>query len=130
MARCFELRGARAAVVLSSVLFFQLSRIFGDYLLVVPGWLFQGGAEPILVPWNTLNELIKCSCSVLGPEALQLLSSLRDVLKETRIIRFNKGQLISKCLFEVFFWTKIPTKNLIISALEGPGQKLSKFLSK
>ena len=115
-------------MVLSSVLFFQLSRIFGDYLLVVPGWLFQGGAEPILVPWNTLNELIKCSCSVLGPEALQLLSSLRDVLKETRIIRFDKGQLISKCLFEVFVWTKIPTKNLIISALKGPGQKLSKFL--
>ena len=65
-------------MVLSSVLFFQLSRIFGDYLLVVPGWLFQGGAEPILVPWNTLNELIKCSCSVLagGLEALQLLSSI------------------------------------------------------
>ena len=114
-------------MVLSSVLFFQLSRIFGDYLLVVPGWLFQGGAEPILVPWNTLNELIKCSCSVLGPEALQLLSSLRDVLKETRIIRFVKGQLISKCLFEVIVWTKIPTKNLITSALKGPGQKLSKF---
>ena len=86
--------GARAAVVLSSVLFFQLSRIFGDYLLVVPGWLFQGGAEPILVPWNTLNELIKCSCSVLGPEALQLLSSLRDVLKETRIIRFDRIKTI------------------------------------
>ena len=103
-------------MVLSSVLFFQLSRIFGDYLLVVPGWLFQGGAEPILVPWNTLNELIKCSCSVLGPEALQLLSSLRDVLKETRIIRFDKGQLISKCLFEKIVWTKIPTKNLIDSA--------------
>ena len=81
-------------MVLSSVLFFQLSRIFGDYLLVVPGWLFQGGAEPILVPWNTLNELIKCSCSVLGPEALQLLSSLRDVLKGTRIIRFDKIKTI------------------------------------
>ena len=81
-------------MVLSSVLFFQLSRIFGDYLLVVPGWLFQGGAEPILVPWNTLNELIKCSCSVLGPEALQLLSSLRDVLKETRIIRFDRLKTI------------------------------------
>ena len=38
-----------------------------------------------------------------------------------------KGQLISKCLFEVFIWTKIPTKNLIISALKGPGHKLSKF---
>ena len=37
------------------------------------------------------------------------------------------GQLISKCLFEVFVWTKIPTKILIISALKGPGQKLSKF---
>ena len=40
---------------------------------------------------------------------------------------FYKGQLISKCLFEVFVWTKIPTKSLIISALKGPGQKLSKF---
>ena len=40
----------------------------------------------------------------------------------------TKGQLISKCLFEVFVWAKIPTKNLIISALKGPGQKLSKFL--
>ena len=38
-----------------------------------------------------------------------------------------KGQLISKCLFEVFVWTKIPTKFLIISALKGPWQKLSKF---
>ena len=38
-----------------------------------------------------------------------------------------KGQLISKCLYEVIVWTKIPTKNLIISALKGPGQKLSKF---
>ena len=43
-------------------------------------------------------------------------------------VYFSKGQLISKCLFEVFVWTKIPTKNLIISALKGPGQKLSKFL--
>ena len=38
----------------------------------------------------------------------------------------TKGQLISKCLYEVIVWTKIPTKNLIISALIGPGQKLSK----
>ena len=38
-----------------------------------------------------------------------------------------KGQLISKCLFEVFVWTKIQTKNLIISALKGQGEKLSKF---
>ena len=27
-----------------------------------------------------------------------------------------KGQLISKCLYEVIVWTKIPTKNLIDSA--------------
>ena len=40
-----------------------------------------------------------------------------------------KGQLISKCLYEVIVWTKIPTKNLIISALKGPGQKLSKISS-
>ena len=38
-----------------------------------------------------------------------------------------KGHLISKCLFEVFVWTKLPTKILIISALKGPGQKLLKF---
>ena len=37
-----------------------------------------------------------------------------------------KGQLISKCLYEIIVWTKIPTKNLI-SALKGPGQKLSNF---
>ena len=30
---------------------------------------------------------------------------------------FSKGQLISKCLFEKIVWTKIPTKNLIDSAL-------------
>ena len=29
----------------------------------------------------------------------------------------TKGQLISKCLFEKIVWTKIPTKNLTISAL-------------
>ena len=39
-----------------------------------------------------------------------------------------KGQLISKCLYEIIVWTKIPTKFLIISALKEPGQKLSKFL--
>ena len=30
----------------------------------------------------------------------------------------SKGQLISKCLFGVIVWTKKPTKNLTISALE------------
>ena len=39
-----------------------------------------------------------------------------------------KGQLISKCLFEVIIWTKIPMKNLTISAVKEPGQKLSNFL--
>ena len=39
-----------------------------------------------------------------------------------------KGQLISKCLFEVFVWTKIQTKILIVSAVALSGQKLSKFL--
>ena len=32
--------------------------------------------------------------------------------------RITKGQLISKCLFEKIVWTKIPTKNLIDSALQ------------
>ena len=44
-----------------------------------------------------------------------------------RYVIWSKGQLISKCLYEVIVWTKIPTKNLIISALKGPGQKLSKI---
>ena len=48
--------------------------------------------------------------------------------KRTVSISVYKGQLISKCLFEVIVWTKIPTKNLIISALKGPGQKWSKIL--
>ena len=39
-----------------------------------------------------------------------------------------KGQLISKCLYEVIVWTKIPTKNLIDSALKVTGQNLSNFL--
>ena len=39
-----------------------------------------------------------------------------------------KGQLISKCLYEIIVWTKIPTKFLIISALALSGQKLSNFL--
>ena len=30
----------------------------------------------------------------------------------------TKGQLISKCFFEKFVWTKIPPKNLIDSALQ------------
>ena len=38
-----------------------------------------------------------------------------------------KGQLISNCLFEIIVWTKIPTKNLIVSALALSGQKLSNF---
>ena len=41
---------------------------------------------------------------------------------------FYKGQLISKCLYEIIVWTKIPTKFLIISALALSGQKLSNFL--
>ena len=40
----------------------------------------------------------------------------------------TKGQLISKCLYEIIVWTKIPTKILIVSALALSGQKLSKFL--
>ena len=38
-----------------------------------------------------------------------------------------KGPLISKCLYEVIVWTKIPPKNLIITDLKGPGQKLANF---
>jgi hypothetical protein len=33
-------------------------------------------------------------------------------------LRISKGQLISKCPFGVIVWTKIPTKNMINSALE------------
>ena len=40
----------------------------------------------------------------------------------------TKGQLISKCLYEIIVWTKIPTKILIVSALALSGQKLSNFL--
>ena len=39
-----------------------------------------------------------------------------------------KGQLISKCLYEIIVWTKMPTKILIVSALALSGQKLSNFL--
>ena len=38
-----------------------------------------------------------------------------------------KGQLISKCLYEIIVWTKMPTKILIVSALALSGQKLSNF---
>ena len=38
----------------------------------------------------------------------------------------TKGQLISKCLYEVIVWTKIPTKKLIISVL-GQGRNYQKF---
>ena len=40
---------------------------------------------------------------------------------------FSKGQLISKCLYQINVWTKIPTKILIVSALALSGQKLSNF---
>ena len=39
-----------------------------------------------------------------------------------------KGQLISKCLYEIIVWTKIPMKILIVSALALSGQKLSNYL--
>ena len=39
-----------------------------------------------------------------------------------------KGQLISKYVYEIIVWTKIPTKILIVSALALSGQKLSNFL--
>ena len=42
--------------------------------------------------------------------------------------RTVKGQLISKCLYGIIVWTKIPTKILIVSALALSGQKLSNFL--
>ena len=54
------------------------------------------------------------------------LCSIVFLLQYLNYGEFTKGQLISKCLYEVIVWTKIPTKNLIISALKGPGQKLSK----
>ena len=58
------------------------------------------------------------------------LTGRRTHLKHTFCISLlaegAKGQLISECLFEKIVWTKILTKNLIISALKGPGQKLSK----
>ena len=38
-----------------------------------------------------------------------------------------KGQLISKCLYEIIVWTKIPTKILIISALKGQGRNYQNF---
>ena len=40
-----------------------------------------------------------------------------NCLKDMKL-NHTKGQLISKCLYEVIVWTKIPTKNLIISALK------------
>ena len=40
---------------------------------------------------------------------------------------FDKGQLISKCLFGFIVWTKISTKNLTNSAPEWVGQNLSNF---
>ena len=40
------------------------------------------------------------------------------------LIKLTKGQLISKCLYEIIVWTKIPTNFLIISALALSGQKL------
>ena len=43
-------------------------------------------------------------------------------------ISFTKGQLISKCLFDITIWTKIPPKKLTNSALEWVGQNLSNFL--
>ena len=49
-----------------------------------------------------------------------------DVKEAYKMIRV-KGQLISKCLYEIIVWTKIPTKNLIVSALALSGQKLSNF---
>ena len=36
----------------------------------------------------------------------------------------TKGQLISKCPFGVIAWTKVPTKNLTISALEFENHKI------
>ena len=38
-----------------------------------------------------------------------------------------KGQLISKCLYEIIVWNKITSKILIVSALALSGQKLSNF---
>ena len=43
------------------------------------------------------------------------------------IVGSLKGQLISKCLYEIIVWTKTPPFFLIISALALSGQKLSNF---
>ena len=49
-----------------------------------------------------------------------------DVKEAYKMIRV-KGQLISKCLYEIIVWTKIPTKFLTNSALEWVGQNLSNY---
>ena len=41
-----------------------------------------------------------------------------EYLTHSQLTITHKGQLISKCLFGVIISTKIPTKNLTISALE------------
>ena len=63
----------------------------------------------------------------LGKYIVLYLAAIKKsaACKYSRNIGTSKGQLISKCLYEIIVWTKIPTKFLIISALALSGQKLS-----
>ena len=54
-----------------------------------------------------------------------VLKSLKTPLRNIKMV--PKGQLISKCLYEIIVWTKIQTKFFLVSALALSGQKLSNF---
>ena len=54
------------------------------------------------------------------------IETMRYVARSVELFKL-KGQLISKCLYEIIVWTKIPAKILIVSALALSGQKSSNF---
>ena len=64
-------------------------------------------------------------CTFTGPK---MFCAGPNFLSQHKNLTAFKGQLISKYLYEIIVWTKIPTKILIVSALALSEQKLSNFL--
>ena len=56
---------------------------------------------------NTVGRIGELDPGLIKIGYMKLLKCKRKVITHVELC---KGQLISKCLFEVFVWTKIPTK--------------------
>ena len=64
--------------------------------------------------FGATTKKVICMCVQRISHLYYLWLDIANVWTMGELLEYAKGQLISKCLYEVIVWTKIPTKNLII----------------